>query len=223
MPTPLDAFMIKEYEQIAEAFFALHTQKNQILRYYLAVMTLGATGIGVASQIVSRLPSVTISTISSLIAAGGLLFVLAFIGIIAFNSIIGIRADMILYARTVNRVRAYFLKRDMNIQEFLVLPCTDREPRFREGVLNYFFSEVVLLSFLNSLVLAFSIWLIFEPRDLEMFLTEGTIGLLTRPVGWTLILTALHVAYYFGTSKWREDRYRREHGYLELKAGIKQT
>src|SRR5207245_10071568 len=47
--------MLEEYSRIAQAFFALHAQKNQTLRTYIALMTIGS---GAAALVFQVLPKV---------------------------------------------------------------------------------------------------------------------------------------------------------------------
>jgi hypothetical protein len=200
--------MLKEYDRISEAFFALHNQRNQTLKYYLTIMTLGATGISLLSQLRQTIPDLRFSAI--------LFLVLALIGIIVFNAIIGIRADMITYARTVNRIRGYFVSKRLSLKKFLVLPLDDRQPRFREPVLHYFFLEVILVGFLNSLLLVISILLFNYGSYIVNILSKPTLIDLAVLMSATAALTTMHVAAYFLTSWIRETKYRKEHGYLSV-------
>jgi hypothetical protein len=185
-----------------------------MLKYYLTLMTIGATGIGIASQILPHIAQPVEADLTSLGVTGVLFLTLGLVGIVVFNSIVGIRADMIMYARTVNRVRGYFVQKDAKLKTFLVLPCHDKKPGFREPVLNYFFSEVILVGFLNSLLLTLAISLLIDVKAVEVLLTRPTWEMLSAFSLSVVSLTAVHAAYYFLSSRMREHRYETEHGYL---------
>ena len=130
-----DGFMLEEYKQITQAFLALHMQKNHLLKYYLTLMTIGTTSISIGSQLLpSIFPEVKPFLNAQLL--GSLLVFLAIVGVIIFISIIGVRHDMILYAKTINEIRGYFAKKYKFIEDHLVLPTDSSKPRFFSFSLN---------------------------------------------------------------------------------------
>lgn len=197
-----DDFMIEEYKQIAQAFFALHTQRNQLLRYYLTLMTIGTTVVSIGSQ---ALPTILpqIQPVLTKELLGVLMAFFALLGIVIFTSIIGVRHDMLMYARTVNEIRGYFSKKDITIQPHLVLPTSCSKPPFWETPLRYFFWEVTLVSIVNSSLIAFAMILV----NLLQISSFSLIGI-TQIVPYIIIFTAIHHVWYFLLSYLREKEFK---------------
>src|SRR4051812_23584156 len=97
--TPVDEFMLSEYQTIASAHFDLHNGLRQNFRFYLGLVAIPVTVLAAFKDVhinVFDLPTVLL-----------LLFaVTPFLGLLMFLSMINTRFDIILYTRTVNAVRA---------------------------------------------------------------------------------------------------------------------
>jgi hypothetical protein len=153
-------FMLEEYSQIAQSFFSLYAQLNQILQTYLGVMAAGAAAFTFLLQVLPKLyPGA--GSASDLTLLGALLAFLGLLGIMAFFALIGIRLEMLLYARTINRVRAYFEDRNgAALHEYLVLPTSYSKPPYYEGSDRYFFWVTLLVGTINSVVISAGILLV---------------------------------------------------------------
>lgn len=147
-------FMLEEYSQIAKSFFSLYAQLNQILQTYLGVMAAGSAVFTFLLQFLPKLyPGA--GAASDLTLLGALLAFLGLLGIMAFFALIGIRLEMLLYARTINRVRAYFEERNVPaLHNYLVLSTSLRKPPYYEGADRYFFWVTLLVGTINSVVIS---------------------------------------------------------------------
>lgn len=187
-----EKFMIEEYKQITQAFIALHTQKNQLLRHYLTLMTVGSTALGVASQALPIIfPKIKIEVSTGLV--GGFILLLAIVGFIILNSIIGVRHDMLTYAKTINEIRGYYAKKNKTIKPHLVLPTTRSLPPFFESPPKYFFWEVTFVGIINSAVLVFA-----------LFLMKFMLGLAAI---FGVVFTVFQIVWYYWLSSIREREY----------------
>lgn len=196
-------FLLEEYKQIAQAFFALHNQKNQLLKYYLTLMTIGTTLISIGLQIIPSLfPSFEAIISKDMLSI--LVMFLAFLGIIIFNSIVGVRHDMLLYARTVNEVRNYFATKNKQIKSYLVLPLSSLEPSFWESPIRYFFWEVTLVGMVNSSLIVFGAVL----ADFISF-EAITLSEMSKTVPYIVGLTICHHLIYYLLSWLREREFKK--------------
>jgi hypothetical protein len=142
-----DEFMLEEYKQIAQAFFAL-------------------------------------------------------LGIIIFTSMIGVRHDMLMYARTVNEIRGYFSKKYTTIQPHLVLPTSSSMPSFWETPLKYFFWEVTIVGLVNSSLITFALVLLNLIQVPSLSLSEmGNIVMVI------IFFVIIHHLWYFLLSYLRQREF----------------
>lgn len=146
--TPVDEFMLSEYQTIASAHFDLHNGLRQNFRFYLGLVAVPFTVFAVYKDVsldLFRLPMVLLS----------LFAVVPFLGLLMFLSMINTRFDIILYTRTVNAVRAYFTMRaecvgPKDLQKYLKLPTDKNKPPYFEGFLRAYTWLFVTISFTNA-------------------------------------------------------------------------
>ncbi|MEM2522800.1 MAG: hypothetical protein QXW82_06595 [Candidatus Bathyarchaeia archaeon] len=155
MTSNVDDFMLEEYRQIAQAFFALHTQRNQLLRYYLTLMTIGVSIVSVCSQAIPTVLSQAQTVLNNQLLGMMILFLFV-MGMIIFIAIIGVRHDMLFYARTINSIRRYFQDKNPSVKSYLILPTSNQVPSFWEKPLKYFFWEVSSIAVANSFIAVMS-------------------------------------------------------------------
>lgn len=128
----VDDFMLKEYESIAAAHFDCQAGLRQQFRFYLALMAVPLTVLGLAlkDRTASEIAHLGFSGIPhvlwyTFIAVG-------ILGILMFLTMIHIALDSLLYARTVNGLRAYFSHRAENLSfdltPYLLMPTDMRPP-----------------------------------------------------------------------------------------------
>ena len=146
--TPVDEFMLAEYQTIASAHFDLHNGLRQNFRFYLGLVAVPVTVLAAFKDVninVFDLPTVLM-----------LLFaVTPFLGLLMFLSMINTRFDIILYTRTVNAVRAYFKMRAEQLElkdfhKYLKLPTDKFKPPYFEGFIRAYTWLFTAISFTNS-------------------------------------------------------------------------
>lgn len=193
-------FMLEEYRQIAKAYGDLHTQKNDLLRYYIAIIGAGASVITLLSKITENEQNVT--PVNFIVAIGLLSILLSLIGLIIFLSVIGVRIEMILYVRTINALRAFFVEkdkidqkdRDLLIKNFLVLPDYDENtPPFRESYMTSFFWVIILIGLINSVIFVTGLYMV-------------TMKMIIPPFSF-FFFAAIHYAFYYGMTSHMESKY----------------
>lgn len=133
--TPVDEFMLSEYQTIASAHFDLHNGLRQSFRFYLGLVAVPFTLFAVYK--VSDLDIFLLNTVFLVLFA-----VIPSLGIFMFLSMINTRFDIILYTRAVNGVRAYFKMRadqigQADLLRYLKLPIDKNKPPYFEGSRAY--------------------------------------------------------------------------------------
>ncbi|MHA1492219.1 MAG: hypothetical protein ACTSRI_21530 [Promethearchaeota archaeon] len=153
MPKNQTDFMLEEYKQIAKAFSDLYLEKDKILKIYLVLISIGSTFIGTLLTLSStNEPNPGKYAVDPI--AGFLFVILSIVGILILISVIGVRIEMLFYARTINCIRRYFSDTFGGIKDYLVLPIIDdKKPPFREKINRPFIWEVFMISSLNSILM----------------------------------------------------------------------
>jgi hypothetical protein len=192
-------FMMQEYAQIASAYFGLRDQINEWFKAYLALVGLPLTVLAAALKLGEDQKSISLWQLPDVVS--GLLVAVAFLGFFLAMSIISMRLEMILYARTINGIRRYFAEADSQagahqplLLPFLILPTTDSMPPFYESWRAMFW-QVLLVGVLDGLILAVATQSLFA------------LGLVLSVIVF-LAYAALHWALY---AYWA---WRREKGWI---------
>lgn len=185
-------FMITEYERISTAYFGLRDQVNEWFKAYLSVIGLPLTILAAVLKFSSDDEQISITSIPSIVS--WLLVIVAFLGLFVTLSIISMRMEMILYARTINIVRRYFAEKEKGLPKYLVLPKTDEKPPFYEGGKTIFW-QVLLMGILNGAILGIAIINITFANWINI------------PIICTII-TLLHWSIYFLTARKNENNWK---------------
>lgn len=123
-------FMITEYDRISTAYFGLQNQVNEWFKSYLTVIGFPITVLIAILRLVPSEKEITFTSLPNILA--GLLLIIALLGLFITISIISMRMEMIMYARTINLVRRYFAVNNEKLLDYLALPKTDTKPGFYE-------------------------------------------------------------------------------------------
>lgn len=211
------AFMLEEYKQMIKIYTDLLGQNSKMLTFYAAIIGVGASVITALFKLSEEISS--ISPVFLLESIGLLAILLSLVGSIIFFSLLGLRIEMILYIRTINAVRGYFVEEDKNklnnkaaerdndeqnnealqIEKFLVLPYYDEEtPPFRDSWMSWFFWTLLLIAFINSAMLAAGIYLLFSG--------EGETRIIIA-LHLLLICLGIHFLLYYKITSHMRDTY----------------
>ena len=155
-------FLLKEYENIAKAFFNTYEIATKWLRYYFIILAVPFSFIAFYFRnspeeiLLFDLPLVI--ALSFLIAGALNFFV--------FYVIIDLRLDSVLYARTVNGIRRYFVEKGgdkeiatmplCDLKKYILLPIDTRKPEFFKIRGDLFYLSC-FISTLNSLYIVLGI------------------------------------------------------------------
>jgi len=148
-----EAFLLSEYQNIAQAHFKSIETISTFFRYYLLIMSIPISAIAILSQVSST--KIGLSTIISKynIFISIVLFCISFIGLGIFSYVTNLRLDAILYARVVNGIRKYFYDGsdiDINLKiRMRALPQSPYLPLYYEKSL--FLPVVFVFALMNSL------------------------------------------------------------------------
>ena len=149
-----DEFMLKEYESIAAAHFDSQAGLRQQFRFYLLVVAVPLTVLGVvwnrqsggAVQI-KDMNLLSLPTLVSWVFVG-----ISFLGFLLSLAMIHTAFDSVLYARTVNGLRKYFRDRafssGVDLEPYLRMPLNIRKPRYFH--FRSFFYQHLLISLVNA-------------------------------------------------------------------------
>ena len=152
-------FMLREYEQIVGAYHDLHVQKNELIKFYLAFVSLPLSIVALVLSLFKYLqPSVQSQNLIEALrtAAVYLSILLVFVGISVLMSMLRIRGEQYLYVKTINAVRMYFRDQYKIEEKYLVLPSTAGEITFaHEELTGRAFWEAMIVSATTSLLLVF--------------------------------------------------------------------
>lgn len=171
-------FMLEEYKQMVKIYTDLLEQNNKMLTFYATIIGIGGSAITVLFKLGEE--GLDISQFPLSTGIGLLAVLLSLVGSIIFFSLLGLRMEMILYIRTINAVRGYFVEKNkkesknktekdeeepnnkpLQIKEFLVLPSYDKDtPPFRDSWVSWFFWTILLIAFINSAILAAGFYLL---------------------------------------------------------------
>jgi len=160
-PPNIDAsnFMLEEYKTIAAAFFDLSSQKSQMFRFYLILVAIPITLISALIGINNNSSIISSLTFRLPLFVSMLIIIVSISGYLMTLIIADIRFECILYAKTVNLIRRFFVDIDeeVKLNRYLVLPIKDSVPTFYESLLrkesravSATFLEMILMGILNT-------------------------------------------------------------------------
>jgi hypothetical protein len=161
-------YLLDEYEHVAEAHFQTITSISAFFKHYLVIMAVPITVASLAQALEVRAPLLA----PSLVAA--VLLVVAFVGLFVFVYIVNLRLDVMLYARTINAIRRYFMDRlegDPLVGEAVrVLPKNRHVPPYHE--VRFFYPVALSFALINGSYLALGISVLYR-SDPESSLLIG--------------------------------------------------
>jgi hypothetical protein len=147
--TVFEKFLLKEYDNIAQAHFNTTATISTFFRYYLLIISFPLTALTILTK--------TVESASSYIPSASMLVWLSIflcaVGLSIMGYILNLRFDAILYARQVNGIRDIFWKKsdlppDLEAKT-RVLPRSTDLPKYYET--QYFFCVVIAFFLLDSL------------------------------------------------------------------------
>jgi hypothetical protein len=181
-----DEFMLHEYDRIIDAYHNLHEQKNELIKFYLAFVSVPVTVVVIFLSLFKYLHQQTQSAnlLGGLqLAAIFLSLLLVAVGISVLRSLLSIRVEQYLYIKTINAARCYFRTVGKIEKKYLVLPSCGDEITFGEQDKNGRpFWEAMIIGSANSFLIAF----------LTACLTYKILGL--NPLIWIFGGFALYVS-----------------------------
>lgn len=154
--SPIDDFMLKEYESIASAHFDSQAGLRQQFRFYLIIAAVPVTVLGLAfkDRPEKEIETLTFFSLPTLLTT--VFLAIAVLGFLLLLSMIHTALDATMYARTVNGVRNYFVERanglGRNIEKYLVMPFDKKRPKYFH--VRAFFWQVTLISAVNTFYFA---------------------------------------------------------------------
>jgi uncharacterized HAD superfamily protein len=198
-------FMLEEYKQIANAYQDLHAQQNELVKFYLTLIAVPASVLAVAAQFMTNQANST-STIDSSSPTSIILPILIIlliglflVGCAIVFALVNTRAEAILYVRTVNCVRRYFIEStNGTLSKYLVLPSVDTFPRYWEGPSSRSFWNVFMVAVMNSAILSISAFTILvaitqyeQQKNILIAIIIGIIALLFQSfIHWVFLVNA---------------------------------
>jgi hypothetical protein len=185
------SFLLKEYEKIVEAFFDAREVTSRWVKYYLLV---AAAPFSFIAFIYKEDPSkFNISNLPDTLAY--LFLLVGVIGLCLACIIINSGTDSILYARTVNGIRKFYMdqacKKNCDLRPYIVLPCDVSVPKYLS--LGGELSLIILISgLINSVYLGIGISQISSMKSFYLIF---------------LLSIIIHVTYYIISAHNREKKY----------------
>jgi hypothetical protein len=152
-------FMTTEYDKISSAYFGLRDQVNEWFKAYLTLIGFPLTVLAAVLKIGEGNAATTLSSLPDFVSL--LLIIVSSLGLFVTFSIISMRMEMILYARTINCVRRFFAAEDKGLVPFLVLPTTDAKPPFYESWRAMFW-QVLMIGFMDGIIMGGGIMSLFK-------------------------------------------------------------
>lgn len=140
-------FMLQEYTRIIDAYHELHRQKDELIKFYLAFLSLPVSVVAIFLALSRFLqgtpqsgavPSQIVDVVHALEHAGTFLsFLLVIVGGAVMMSMLKIRGEQYLYIKTINGARRYFKDRyAIDAQKYLVLPSELNQLTFGQDELS---------------------------------------------------------------------------------------
>ena len=207
MQTEFSTFLLSEYRNIAEAHFRTISAISSFFRYYLLIMAIPFTLIGLLVGFSSGSGGSSIVTKPSLLLSV-VFVVISVVGFLVLLYVVSLRMDVILYARVVNAIRKHFYDSGTAIDAGLmerVLPQTPFTPKYFET--SYFLPVVLTFGVLNSVYLVGGF--ILTAVSLVDVSLETVSPAALLPV---VALVLFHAVVYWAYASFRETAYLRGRG-----------
>ena len=155
-----DEFMLREYETIAAAHFDSQSGLRQHFRFYLIIAAFPLTVLGFASSHAPANANAQLIALFNLPPFVSTVFIgTGILGTLMSLAMIHSAFDCVLYARTVNGVRAYFADRakwlNVDLKPYFVMPLSKVKPRYFH--FGSFFYRQILISLVNAAYVALGV------------------------------------------------------------------
>lgn len=200
-------FMLEEYKQIANGYQDLHTQHNELVKFFISLVAIPASILAIASQLLGNLIQTDTTISNSMIeivipVLGILLIALSFIGLAVFIALIFIRKEALLYVKTINCIRRYFIDKDTNkdIENYLLLSSRDTFPKFWEGLGSRSFWNGAIVAILNA-----AIWVI-TLQTFNKLQSWNFAPILLLPIA--AVLVALQIIIQWTILEYNDQQYK---------------
>lgn len=157
-----DKFMLQEHSRMIDVYQDLHVQKNELLKVYLAFVSIPVSIVAVFLSLYNYLdtnPSLrsVLEVIQS--AAVYLSVLLILVGVAVLMIMLKIRGEQYLYVQTVNVARKYFKETGPISPNYLALPSERNQFTFAQSELSGRpFWESMIVGLTTSMLLAFLTW-----------------------------------------------------------------
>ena len=217
-PTSYEDFLLTEYSNISQAHFKSIETISNFFRYYLLLMSVPITVIG----ILYRMADGGNANSANIIGPNQSLFsmallVISLVGLGVSIYVINLRLDVVLYARTVNSIRKHFynkseLDNDQKLR-FKVFPQSPSLPPYREK--SYFLPVIFVFALLNTSYFFLSlrecpfVWEIIKSKAFVSQLPLISIHPLSIMGIICALFFVLHFFAYFMLARHRETGYLR--------------
>lgn len=148
----IDTFMLKEYESIAAAHFDCQQGLRQQFRFYLALLAVPLTIFGLAfrDRTAQEVEKLTFSDLPHFLYY--VFIAVGILGIMMLLSMMHTAFDSLLYARTVNGIRAFFSDRgkelNVDLSPYLLMPTDRHRPGYFHVRANFWL--VLFMTVVNT-------------------------------------------------------------------------
>jgi uncharacterized HAD superfamily protein len=202
-----EEFLLSEYSNIAQAHFKSIESISAFFRYYLLLMSIIPSGLGLIIQFASDKESLLILLKNNNLIISFLFFNIASIGTCLLLYIANLRLDSILYARTINAIRNYFIeKSNLNIKEITynkVLPLSAHIPPYHEK--SYFWPVAIVFGIIDGIY--FIIGLVLINLNDKYASVSFIIDRWFLIISLFAFIIILHLIFYFLMARYRELSY----------------
>jgi len=199
-------FLLTEYENIAKAHFNSYDIGARWVRYYLIIVAVPFT---FAAFIYRDKPDqLDLFNLPNSIAI--LLLVIGALNICVSFIIIDLKLDSVLYARTVNGIRKYFVEKTLCVEESsqlkidcVLFPTDINRPAFLKSWSGDLFFLTIFMAIINSLYFSLGITQIKGIRNIyESHINQWIVFLLIMIIG-----LLLQYKFFKGASNRKEEAY----------------
>jgi len=140
-----------EYDQIMKVFLEIRSQKLQMFKLYLTIITIPITLIAASFRLFGEGQDISIDTLPDIISV--VLIVVSIAGLLMCLVIISLRLEALWYVRAINRLRGFFSEKSaeskLDFHNYLDLPISNSKPPFLSIGGNTIW-EVMLMGLLNG-------------------------------------------------------------------------
>lgn len=192
--TVFEEFLLTEYSNLAQAHHICVNTMTAFFKHYLLIMSLPLSAIVLALTIMARgTAGYSKIEINTGVILGVALF-LYIVGMLVMLYIITLRFRTLLYSRSVNGIRRYFVDKNPDQAGYFILPTDSSKPSYRETIV--FGPVITTFAFVNTFYIAGAITWVFSP----------TLCSLLAIILLYIISTSLHWIIYFNLAKVFENR-----------------